>query len=90
MDPVAVIAPSIAHRFMNDFAGKVLDAVARITQVGGLADEELLGLALMGRMAAVAHADLERPVLFPAHELFVHMAFKAEPRCRFRKEEPGL
>jgi hypothetical protein len=90
MVAVAVEASAVGNRLVHIPAREPLRAMASIAQVGRLADEELLDLALMGRMTTVAHADLERAVLFPAPELLVHMAFKTEPRGRLRKEEPGL
>jgi hypothetical protein len=90
MVAVAIEASAVGDRLVNILAREPFRAVASITQVGGFADEEFLGLALMGRMTTAAHADLERAVLFPAPELLVHMAFKTESRGRSCKEEPGL
>jgi len=90
MVAVAIEASAVGNGLVQIFAREAFRAMASITQVGRFSDEELLDLALMGGMTAVAHADLERPVLFPAHQLLVHMAFKTEPRGRFRKEVPGL
>ena len=90
MVAMAIEASAVCNRLVHVFARESFRVMAGVTEVGGLADEELLGPALMGRVTTVAHPDLERPVLFPAHELFVHMAFKTEPRGRLGQQELGL
>ena len=84
---MTIKAFSVRNGFVYIFAGKGLCVVAGIAQVGRLPEQKLLVIALVRRMAAIAHTDLERPMFFFAHELFVHVAFKAERRSRLGQQE---
>jgi hypothetical protein len=76
---VAVETFSIGNRLVNELSRESFHTMTRITQVGRFSVQELRVLALVCRMTATAHADLERAMLFLAHELFVHVAFETEP-----------